>query len=290
MLFTKQLLAKMKEEITMLKINKVQSIPLQKGDGRNLRYVLQLQDPMENDPFLILADDDFAHNTFADHPHKGIQTVTHILKGSLTHYDSKTAGGGKLSEGDFQIMTAGRGIIHNENPDRGTSVRVLQLWVNLSPENKKQPGNYQDLSKANVPVKEIEGGNIQVFAGEIDGVKSPMDLLTPFDYAQVNLQKGATYEFPVQAGFNTYVYGLEGEFKINDEQLKAFDTVRFEISEEADVISIEATEDMSLVVFSGEPIKEPVAAQGPFVMNTHEELQEAFASYRNGTFLEGTPY
>lgn len=121
----------------MLPIHTIQSISLQRGDGRNLRYVLQLKDPMANDPFIILADDKFAHNTFADHPHKGMQTVTHVLEGSLTHYDSKTGTGGKLSEGDFQIMTAGRGIIHNENPDRGEEVRVLQLWVNLSPENKK---------------------------------------------------------------------------------------------------------------------------------------------------------
>lgn len=274
----------------MLQINKVQSIPLQKGEGRNLRYVLQLQDPMENDPFLILADDDFAHNTFADHPHKGMQTVTHILNGSLTHYDSKTAGGGKLSKGDFQIMTAGRGIIHNENPDPGTSVRVLQLWVNLSPENKKQPGHYQDLAKTNVPIKQIEGGEIRVFAGAVEDAVSPLELLTPFVYAQVDLKKGAKYEFPVNAGFNTYLYGLDGAFKLNGEVFGAFDAIRFDISQEADVILLEALEDMSLVVFSGEPIKAPVAAQGPFVMNTQQELQETFASYRNGTFLEGTPY
>ncbi|MBQ0140124.1 MAG: pirin family protein [Kurthia sp.] len=274
----------------MLEINKIQSIPLQRGEGRNLRYVLQVQDPMENDPFLILADDDFAHNTFADHPHKGMQTITHILEGSLTHYDSKTGSGGRLSKGDFQIMSAGRGIVHNENPDRGTSVRVLQLWVNLSSENKKQPGHYQDLAKADVPAKEIKGGRIQVFAGEVDGVESQLELLTPFVYAQVDLEKGEKYEFPVHAGYNTYVYGLDGAFEINGESLKAFDTIHFEISQQADTFSIEATEDMSLIVFSGEPIKEPVVAQGPFVMNTQQEIQEAFASYRNGTFLEGAPY
>jgi len=122
----------------MLGIHTIQSIALQRGDGRNLRYVLQLQDPMKSDPFIILADDKFAHNTFADHPHKGMQTVTYVLEGGLTHFDSKTGGGGRLTEGDFQIMTAGRGIIHNENPDVGEEVRVLQLWVNLSSENKKQ--------------------------------------------------------------------------------------------------------------------------------------------------------
>nr|WP_247739137.1 pirin family protein [Bacillus sp. 165] len=94
---------------------------------------------MENDPFIILADDRFAHNTFSDHPHKGIQTVTYVVEGSLKHYDSKSGGSGRLYEGDFQIMTAGNGIVHNENPDPGSNVRVLQLWVNLSSEDKRCP-------------------------------------------------------------------------------------------------------------------------------------------------------
>lgn len=274
----------------MLPIHTIQSITLQRGDGRNLRYVLQLRDPMDNDPFIILADDKFAHNTFADHPHKGMQTVTYVLEGSLTHYDSKTGGGGRLAEGDFQIMTAGRGIIHNENPDPGEEVRVLQLWVNLSSDNKKQPSNYQDLPHDSAPVKAIDGGQVTVFAGDVDGTTSPLALLTPFIFAEVKLEKGARYEFPVNAGFNTYLYGLDGEFSINGEALKAFDTVHFDITENEDVIVIEATEDATIVVFSGEPIKEPVIAQGPFVMNTQEEINEAFASYRNGTFLEGVPY
>lgn len=274
----------------MLPIHTIQSITLQRGDGRNLRYVLQLRDPMDNDPFIILADDKFAHNTFADHPHKGMQTVTYVLEGSLTHYDSKTGGGGRLAEGDFQIMTAGRGIIHNENPDPGEEVRVLQLWVNLSSDNKKQPSNYQDLPHDNAPVKAIDGGQVTVFAGDVDGTTSPLALLTPFVFAEVKLEKGARYEFPVNAGFNTYLYGLDGEFSINGEALKAFDTVHFDITKNEDVIVIEATEDATIVVFSGKPIKEPVIAQGPFVMNTQEEINEAFASYRNGTFLEGVPY
>lgn len=275
----------------MLNIHTIQSIPLQRGDGRNLRYVLQLKDPLNNDPFLILADDKFAHNTFADHPHKGIQTVTHVLEGSLTHYDSKTGTGGKLSAGDFQIMTAGRGIIHNENPDRGEEVRVLQLWVNLSPENKKAPGNYQDLPAENVPTHQIDGGTLTVYAGEVDGVQSPLTLLTPFTYARVTLQKGSRYAFPVNAQYNTYLYGLDGAFRVNEqEDLKAFDTVHFDSSEQADEIVLEALEDMTVVIFSGEPIKAPVVAQGPFVMNTQEEIYEAFESYRNGTFLEGKAY
>ena len=173
----------------MLNIKTIQHIDLQKGDGRNLRYTLRPDDLMDNDPFIILADDQFAHNTFADHPHKGIQTVTYVLEGSLEHYDSRTGGGGRLAEGDFQIMTAGRGIIHNENPDRGEEVRVLQLWVNLSPENKKVDGQYEDLKHADVPVLEFDGGKFEVYAGEVNGVVSPMQLFTPFLYTAVTVNK-----------------------------------------------------------------------------------------------------
>lgn len=176
----------------MLTIHSVQPIPLQGGNGRQVRLVLQPTNPQEHDPFIILADDQFAHNTFADHPHKGIQTVTYVIDGSLEHYDSKTNGGGRLNPGDFQIMTAGRGIIHNENPDPGQEARVLQLWVNLSSEHKKVDGQYEDLAHKNVPSVEFDGGKIEVYAGEMNGVKSSMKLFTPFTFAAVTVENGAS--------------------------------------------------------------------------------------------------
>ena len=280
----------MRRVFIMLSIRTIQAIPLQQGDGRHLRYVLQPNNLMENDPFIILADDKFSHNTFANHPHKGIQTVTYVLEGNLQHYDSKTGGGGKLYEGDFQIMTAGSGIIHNENPDPGEDVRVLQLWVNLSSEHKKVPGQYQDLPHRQVPVFPTEGGKIEVYAGEVNGFSSPLKLFTPFLYAAVSLEEGAHYEFPIPAGYNSYLYMLEGNAKVSEQHINTFDVVHFEQSETADIIPLSAIEKTKFVIFAGEPIKEPIVSRGPFVMNTVEEINEAFASYRNGTFLQGTPY
>lgn len=274
----------------MLSVRTIEAIPLQKGEGRHLRYVLQSNDLSDNDPFVLLADDKFAHNTFVDHPHKGIQTVTYVIEGNLQHYDSYTGSGGKLFEGDFQIMTAGRGIIHNENPDVGQEVRVLQLWVNLSSENKKVPGEYEDLSHAQVPVVPVEGGQIEVYAGEVNGVASPVKLHTPFLYAVVSLEKGASYNFPIPAGYNTYLYMLEGEAQGSGKNIKLFDVAHFEQSQSDNSIPFLATSKTKFVVFSGKPIKQPVVARGPFVMNTIEEINEAFSDYRNGTFLQGQPY
>lgn len=269
---------------------KIKHISLQAGDGRHLRYALQTDDLYDNDPFIILADDKFAHNTFADHPHKGMQTVTYVLEGSLTHYDSKTGGGGRLSEGDFQIMTAGRGIIHNENPDAGEDVRVLQLWVNLSSAHKKEDGNYQDLLKENIPRATFAGGHVDVLAGTIDGVSSPLSLLTPFMYGNVELDKGAAHHFTIPAAYNTYVYMLSGSMTLNGEAIRAYDFVQLDRLTEEQQMHVTATDDARFAFFSGEPIREPIVAQGPFVMNTPEEIQAAFRSYRDGSFLDGKPY
>ncbi|MNN10251.1 Quercetin 2,3-dioxygenase [compost metagenome] len=270
----------------MLSIQAIQAIPLQQGEGRNLRYVMQPINLMENDPFIIMADDKFAHNTFADHPHKGIQTVTYVVEGNLQHYDSKTGGGGRLYEGDFQIMTAGSGIIHNENPDPGEDVQVLQLWVNLSSEDKKVTGQYQDLPHGQAPILPIEGGKIEVYAGEVNGVDSPLTLFTPFLYAVVSLDEGASYDFPIPANYNSYLYMLEGKVSASKQQLNAFDVAHFEQNSQRDNIPLYATQKTKFVIFSGKPIKQPVVARGPFVMNTEEEIRDAFESYRNGTFLQ----
>lgn len=269
---------------------KIKQIPLQASDGRHLHYALQTHDLYDNDPFIILADDRFAHNTFADHPHKGIQTVTYVLDGSLTHYDSKTGGGGRLHTGDFQIMTAGRGIIHNENPDAGEDVRVLQLWVNLSSEHKKVDGHYKDLPKANIPRVTLENGHIDVLAGTIDGVSSPLTLLTPFFYGNVELQANAAHTFTIPATYNSYMYVLDGEFTIDGETARAYDFIQLDRSDAEQHVTIHATSNTRFVIFSGEPIKEPIVAQGPFVMNTAEEIQQAFRSYRDGSFLDGKAY
>lgn len=269
---------------------RIQQIPLDRGDGRHLRYALKPNDLTANDRFIILADDQFAHNTFADHPHAGIQTVTLVLEGSLQHYDSKSEGGGRLHEGDFQMMTAGRGIIHNENPDAGEEVRVLQLWVNLSPEHKKVDSFYEDIPKAEAKTFAFEGGKGTVYAGRLHGVESQLKLYTPYTYVLVEMEAGSEFTFEVEADYNAYVYTLDGAFEIGGEMIGDHTMLHFGQEEEVSSITVKANEAGRFVYFAGLPIKAPVVAQGPFVMNTQEEIYELFAKYRDGSFLDGKSY
>lgn len=274
----------------MLKIQSAEVIPLQLGNTKSTRYVLKATDAIQNDPFVVFADDEFSYDTFPNHPHKGIQTVSYVLEGNISHYDSSSGEGGRLGEGDFQIMTAGRGIIHSEQPDEGEIAHGLQLWVNLSSEHKKVEGNYQDLSYEDVPFIEIDGGKIEVYAGAIGEVASPLKQLTPFNYVVLKLKKGATYKLPVPADFNSFIYVLEGQLKISGELVQSEELVRMGINAEADDILFEAETDSHLVYFGGQPIREPIFVKGPFVMNNQEEMKQSYADYRNGDFLGGKPY
>lgn len=269
----------------MLNIKKVQTVPLQQEEGRAVRYVLQPADVIVNDPFVILADDTFSHHTFSEHPHKGIQTVTYVIEGNIEHTDSKT-GKGRLYEGDFQLMTAGRGIIHNEAPELDKQARVLQLWVNLSGEHKKLAPHYEDLPFSKVPYIAVDGGRIEIYAGEVEGVASPLHLYTPFLYVVVTLETGHEYNLPVPAHYNSFAYMLEGEALISGNSMEPYEIAHFETNNESDFIRIQATASTKLVIFSGLPIQEPIVVRGPFVMNTEREIIEAYSSYRKGTFLD----
>ena len=270
----------------MVTIQSKQYISMDTSDGRELRYVMRGEDWKRNDPFVILADDRFAHNTFMDHPHKGIETVSYIVDGSLTHYDSKTGGGGRLHEGDFQLMTAARGVIHNENPDRGEKVRVLQLWNNLSAAHKKHEAGYQDVQAKTVPTVQLDGAEIKVFSGECFGVTGAVKNLTKFTYIIATIEKGNTVSFPIIKGDNYFTYILNGEVEVADAVATANEFIRFGIAENEETLSFTAKEDTQLLFLGGTPLNEPFAARGPFVMNTEEELNEAFRDYRNGTFLD----
>lgn len=270
----------------MLKVQSKEMIHLDRSEGRELRYVMRGEEWKKNDPFVILADDRFAHNTFMDHPHKGIETVSYIMDGSLTHYDSKTGGGGRLNEGDFQLMTAGRGVIHNENPDRGEKVRVLQLWNNLSAEHKKHAAGYQDVPAKNVPSVTKDGTEIKVFSGEVFGTIGPVTNLTQFNYFIVTMEQDATLLLPAKAGDNYFVYVLDGDVSVSETEAKPYEFLRLGIAEPQDEILFNAKTQAEFLLLSGTPIREPFAARGPFVMNTQEELNEAFRDYRNGTFLD----
>lgn len=273
-----------------MKIQNVESIPLQLGKSKRTRHVLQATNVEQSDPFIILADDEFEHEAFPKHPHKGIQTVSYVLDGTIRHYDSQNTEGEEVTAGDFQIMTAGRGIIHSEMPPEGEEAHGLQLWVNLSSENKKRLPDNQILRHEDVPTIKVEGGTIEVYAGSIGEVKSPLNLLTPFNYFAIKLQKGAIYTLPVPADFNSFLYVIEGEVEISGERVQDNEFATMGMNEQQEEIQLSAVKDVHFVYFGGQPIREPIFVKGPFVMNTKEEMKQSYADYRNGLFLDGAPY
>src|SRR3954447_8982795 len=228
------------------------------------------------------------------HPHRGFETVTYMIDGIMDHQDS-LGGGGPITSGDTQWMTAGQGILHIEAPPAhlvasGGLFHGLQLWVNLPRAAKMITPKYQDIrGKQTALLTTPDGGSlIRVIAGEIAGHAGPGSTFTPINLAHVTLQPGAQLDLPWQPDYNALVYVLAGRGTVGTEarpiqigQLAAHgagDTIR---------VSADKTQDtnipaMELFVMGGRPIREPVAHYGPFVMNTREELQQAFEDYQKG--------
>ncbi|MBU6330222.1 MAG: pirin family protein [Acidobacteria bacterium] len=223
------------------------------------------------------------------HPHRGFETVTYIVDGTFLHQDSH-GGGGVISDGATQWMTAGSGILHIETPPeelvrRGGLFHGIQLWVNLPSRSKMLSPAYQNLEASDVTLlaSADDGAIIRVIAGEIDGNKGPGSTHTPITLAHVTVSPGARVVLPWHREFNALAYGLEGVGAVGAE-LAGFGQGRLALFGEGDTIVLQAAEDSTLEVLllGGEPIREPVAAQGPFVMNTREELLTAFEDFRAG--------
>lgn len=223
------------------------------------------------------------------HPHRGFETVTYIVDGTFLHQDSH-GGGGVISDGATQWMTAGSGILHIETPPeelvrRGGLFHGIQLWVNLPSRSKMLSPAYQNLEASDVTLlaSADDGAIIRVIAGEIDGHKGPGSTHTPITLAHVTVSPGARVVLPWHREFNALAYGLEGVGAVGAE-LAGFGQGRLAVFGEGDTIVLQAAEDSTLEVLllGGEPIREPVAAQGPFVMNTREELLTAFEDFRAG--------
>jgi redox-sensitive bicupin YhaK (pirin superfamily) len=228
------------------------------------------------------------------HPHRGFETVTYMIDGVFQHQDSH-GGGGLISDGDTQWMTAGAGILHIEAPTeeivlKGGVVHGLQLWVNLPKSKKWTEPRYQDIRASNLSlISSHDGGALlRVIAGEFDGNSGPGITYTPMSMIHATISPGARVELPWRKDFNALAYVLAGRGKIGPQQLP------IEMGQAAnfgpgDYLTVEADADqesrypnMEVVLLGGEPISEPVAWYGPFVMNSQEELQQAFKDYNNG--------
>lgn len=223
------------------------------------------------------------------HPHKGFETVTIAYKGKVAHHDS-SGGGGVIGEGDVQWMTAASGILHKEYHEEnfsktGGDFQMVQLWINLPSKDKKSKPKYQGITHENVKTYELEnkGGTIEVIAGKYKDVLGSASTFTPVHLYNARLNQSTTADFNFPANFNTALLVIEGSVKINgSETINQDHFVLFE--NQGEHFTVEGLEKSVVLVLSGEPIKEPIAAQGPFVMNTREELIEAFKEFQMGKF------
>jgi len=225
------------------------------------------------------------------HPHKGFETVTVAYQGELEHRDS-SGGGGKIGAGDVQWMTAGNGIVHEEFHSQdftreGGTLQMVQLWVNLRAKDKSAKAGYQTLLKAQIPNVELpqDAGSVRVIAGEYNGHKGPAKTFTPINLWDVTLRAGKSAELPLPDGHTTTFLVLSGEVTVNDEKdAREGDLAIF--ARAGDSVAVKAKTDAKLLVMDGEPFAEPVVGQGPFVMNSRAEIQQAFEDYQLGRMGE----
>lgn len=250
------------------------------------------------DPFLLLDEMgpvDYAAGQAVgapDHPHRGFETVTYLLDGEFEHEDS-AGNRGKLTPGDIQWMTAGRGVVHSEMPSArirrdGGRVHGFQLWVNLQARDKMTAPRYQDVSATELPVAKTADGKatVKVIAGEALGVAARVETRTPILYFDVLLEAGGNVSLPTPTTFNTAVHVFEGTARVGGTHDAESGT--FVILGEGDAVTLACAHDARtparMLVLGGAPLNEPIARYGPFVMNTEAEIRQAIADYQSGHF------
>jgi redox-sensitive bicupin YhaK (pirin superfamily) len=225
---------------------------------------------------------------FGPHPHRGFETVTFILAGNLAHYDS---GGHEsiIEAGGVQWMTAGSGLVHAElSPDdfkrHGGPMEILQLWVNLPARLKMTAPRYTGVQKAAIPSVTIAdgAGTLNLVSGRFGDAKGPIESLTGVFMSTIGLKAGARAELPAPAGRSVFLYVVAGKVTIAGKTVEKWHLA--EIGDDGDTVDVETDEDTVLLFGHADPIREPVVSYGPFVMNTEEEIRQAFSDYRAGKF------
>jgi redox-sensitive bicupin YhaK (pirin superfamily) len=263
------------------------------GAGVKLNRVIGTRQLPDLDPFLMLdefrtdqADDYLAG--FPEHPHRGFETVTYMLAGRMRHADNK-GHEGLLVPGSVQWMTAGRGIVHSEMPEQENGLmQGFQLWVNLPARDKMTAPRYQEFAPEAIPqLSPADGVTIKLIAGDINGVQGPVQAVaTQPVYLDITLAAGTAWSTGVTAGHNAFVYVFEGTVAAGPEAFR-HEVGRGDMAVlgQGDHVELLAgSEGARLLLVAGLPLAEPVARYGPFVMNTQEEIQQAFTDFRSGRF------
>ena len=224
-----------------------------------------------------------------EHPHRGFETVTIVYSGEVEHRDS-TGGGGVIGPGDVQWMTAGSGIVHQEfhssaYAKAGGPFEMVQLWVNLPAKDKMTPPGYQGITQSQIPALALPegGGTVRVIAGEFGGRKGPARTFTPMNVWDVRLEPGAVADLSQPEGWTVQVVVLAGTIQVNGGTILR-EAQMATLSTEGRGVTIEANNEVKLLLLAGQPIDEPVFGYGPFVMNSREEIVQAIDDFNSGKF------
>jgi hypothetical protein len=270
------------------------SVPTLEGAGVHLARAIGNNDAQLFDPFLLL--DDFRSATpehyqqgFPWHPHRGMETITYVLKGDVEHGDS-LGNKGTISSGDVQWMSAGSGIIHQEMPkgDQDGRMEGFQLWANLPAAQKMMPPRYREIKATQIPNVTLDDGvEVKVICGQLGEVSGPViDVTIEPEYLDIHLPPDTSYQHSTPHGHTVFAYVHAGHGQFDSTGGELFGDKSLVLFEHGDEVFVTSgSEGMSFLLVSGKPLHEPIAWGGPIVMNTQEELHQAFAEFQNGTFI-----
>jgi redox-sensitive bicupin YhaK (pirin superfamily) len=283
------------------KVRKIQNIiqpqAVLEGAGVKLKRSIATRALDHVDPFLLF--DHFGSKNPADytrgfpmHPHRGIETVTYMIRGRVNHKDS-IGNSGSITDGDVQWMTAGRGIMHEEMPQRIEGEMVgFQLWVNLPARLKMTHPRYQNIPSAQIPEIQREGGGkIRVIAGKVDGVSGPVkEIVAEPTYLDIFIPPGSSFSQPVERDYTAIAYVFEGAGFFETVATDAEESIghpRLIVFDDGDRVTARASNHgVRFLLISGKPLNEPIARYGPFVMNTRAEIEQTLEDLKHGTFIK----
>jgi quercetin 2,3-dioxygenase len=281
-------MSQMQRRITRI----IEPQPVVEGAGVRLKRSIGTRTLDYLDPFLLLDHFDDSKREdyeagFPLHPHRGIETVTYLLRGVVDHRDS-IGNSGSIGPGDVQWMTAGGGIMHEEMPQvRPEGIDGFQLWVNLPAKLKMTRPRYQGISKTDIPIVEIAGGvSVRVITGVVGGVKGPVsEIAADPTYLDVTVPARSSFTHQVPSDHTAFAYVFEGEAAFGDDHQEIQHT-KLVVWGDGDFVKVATGESsVRFLLVSGKPLNEPIARYGPFVMNTTEEIEQALADLRRGTFV-----
>ena len=257
------------------------------GAGVNLTRIIGSPELNMLDPFLLL--DEFGSDNpkdyiagFPPHPHRGFETITYMLNGKFRHKDS-AGNEGFLTDGSVQWMTAGKGVIHSEMPEQTDGlIKGFQLWLNLPKEKKMISPKYNDIDVGEIPVVDFVNAKVKIISGELSGVQGPGKPHTGMLYFDISLNVGSDLILPIENGWNSFIYVYSGSVNILDKQISKSHLAV--LSQDGDLKLHSKEREANFILVAGEPLNEPVARGGPFVMNTKGEVLQAFSDYQEGRF------